>query len=210
MKDPKDWELDDLKELITIHAEESSTLEFKHGWALEELSNEKKKDDISIDVSAFANRSGGIIIYGMEEDRAEPHCAKALTSIDAKKCSKERLEQIITSRIKPSIQNIGIRPIKIDTSGYAYVVIIPASHTAHQASDHRYYRRDNFGNQPMEDDEIRQIMNRPIKPTYRVNILGTPIGRELCIAGNVQNTSVMMAKDVSVVLLSPKELNSSH
>ena len=37
MKDPKDWDLDDLQELIATQAEESSTLEFKHGKILEDL-----------------------------------------------------------------------------------------------------------------------------------------------------------------------------
>ena len=213
MKDPKAWELEDLNELIATQAEESSTLEFKHGRVLENLSNrqsaDKRKDDISIDVSAFANRSGGVIIYGMEEEGQKPHPAKALTPIDPAKCSKERLEQIITSRIKPSIQNILIRPIQTG-GGFAYVVIIPGSHTAHQASDKRYYRRANFGNQMMEDDEIRQIMNRPIRTTYRVQLYITQWDQDqLSISGNVQNTSVMMGNDVSAVLLLPSELTSN-
>ena len=214
MNDPKDWELDDLNALITAQAEESSTLEFKNGKVLEDLDNpqvaNKRRDEISIDVSAFANRSGGVIIYGLEEEKKEPHSAKALTPIDPAKCSKERLEQIITSRIKPSIQNIVIRPITINARGCAYLVIIPGSHTAHQASDKRYYRRANFGNQMMEDDEIRQIMNRPIRTTYRVQLGTQMIGEdELIISGNVQNTSVMMGTDVSAVLLLPHELSSN-
>jgi hypothetical protein len=211
MKDPKDWKLDDLKELIATQAEETSTLEFKHGKVLEDLNNrlsaEDRKEEISKDVSAFANRSGGVILYGMEQKGREPGSAKALTQIDPAKCSKERLEQIIMSRIKPPIQNIDIRPIKIDSRGYAHVVIIPGSHTAHQASDKRYYRRLNFGNQVMEDDEIRQIMNRPIRPTYRVKLDTSLVGEaELFISGNVQNTSVMIGNDVSAVLLSPNEM----
>jgi len=210
MKNPTAWELDDLNELIATQAEESSTLEFKHGQVLEELSNRltanRRRDEISIDVSAFANRSGGVIVYGMEEEKQAPHFAKALTPIDPAKCSKERLEQIITFRIKPPIQNVVIRPIKILSSGCAYVVIIPASHTAHQASDKRYYRRVNFGNQMMEDDEIRQIMNRITKPTYRVHLRTEPSSEgKLFISGRVQNTSVMTANDVSAVLLLPKE-----
>jgi|SRR3990172_7440168 len=214
MKDPKVWEIDDLHELIATQAEESSTLEFKHGQVLEELSNKlftnKRKDEISVDVSAFANRSGGVIIYGMEEEKVEPHSAKGLTPIEPAKCSKERLEQIITFRIKPSIRNVVIRPIKIDARGCVFVVIIPSSQTAHQASDKRYYRRGNFGNQMMEDDEIRQIMNRPTRTTYRVQIHTTRISHnELSIAGTVQNTSVMMGNDVSAVLLLPNELTSN-
>jgi Putative DNA-binding domain len=212
MNDPKDWKLDDLKELIATQAEETSTLEFKHGKVLEDLNNrlsaEDRKEEISKDVSAFANRSGGVILYGMEEEKREPHAATALAPIDPAKCSKERLEQIIMSRLKPPIQNIAILPIKVDTRRYAYVVIIPGSHTAHQASDGRYYRRGNFGNQRMEDDEIRQVMNRPVRPTYRVELRAADRGDQgqLPIVGNVQNTSVMIGNDVSAVLLLPNEV----
>lgn len=88
MKDPKSWGIDELNELIATQAEESSSLEFKHGRALEDLSDkmssDKRKKEISIDVSAFANRSGGTIIYGMEEESAEPHPAKGLAPVDPK------------------------------------------------------------------------------------------------------------------------------
>ena len=103
-----------------------------------------------------------------------------------------------------------MNPVKIASNGYAYVVIIPASHTAHQGSDGRYYRRLNFGNEIMEDDEIRQIMNRPIRPTYRVRLDSQRIGqKQLSISGAVQNTSVMMGNDVSAVLSLPNELTNN-
>jgi hypothetical protein len=50
----------------------------------------------------------------------------------------------------------------------AYVVEIPQSTTAHQATDHRYYKRFNFLSQAMEDYEIRDIMNRARRPDMSV------------------------------------------
>lgn len=122
----------------------------------------------------------------MDEETSGPHTATALSPIDPAKCSKERFEQIITSRIKPSIQNIVIRPIKVSASGCVFVVRIPSSNTAHQATDKRYYRRGNFSNDMLEDDEIRQIINRQTRPT-RVQ-LSARIMRdgELFISGTVQ------------------------
>jgi hypothetical protein len=211
MKDAALWTADDLNELITDQAEESISLEFKHGQVLEDLENrqvaDRRKEEISKDVSAFANRMGGVIIYGMEEAPQERHHATALSPIDPEKCSKERLEQIITSRIRPRIQVV-VNPIGLGPGKVVYVVKIPRSHTAHQASDKRYYRRVNFGNEVMEDDEIRQAMNRQTRPTYRVQLETSLIGKaELVISGNVQNTSPMIGHDVSAVLLLPNELS---
>jgi hypothetical protein len=212
MKDAALWTLDDLNQLIKEQAEESLSLEFKHGQILEDLENrqaaDRRKEEISKDVSAFANRLGGVIVYGLEEAKHEPHQAKALTPIDPAKCSKERLEQIITSRIRPPIEGLVINPIELSPGGVVYAVKIPRSHTAHQASDKRYYRRVNFGNAMMEDDEIRQAMNRQIKPTYHVQLETSLIEKaQLVITGNVQNTSPMISHDVSVVLLLPNEMS---
>jgi predicted HTH transcriptional regulator len=212
MKDAATWTADDLNELITNQAEESISLEFKHGQVLEDLQNrqaaDRRKDEISKDVSAFANRMGGVIIYGLEETKQEPHQAKALTPINPAKCSKERLEQIITSRIRPAIQGLMITPIELRPREVVYVVKIPRSHTAHQASDKRYYRRVNFGNEVMEDDEIRQTMNRQTKPTYHVQLqIVLIVPAELRITGTIQNTSAICGNDVSALLLLPSELS---
>jgi predicted HTH transcriptional regulator len=57
------WEENDLLDIVKIETQESIELDFKESKALE--NTEKKKDDISKDVSAFANSAGGTIIYGM-------------------------------------------------------------------------------------------------------------------------------------------------
>ena len=59
----------------------------------------------------------------------------------------------------------------------------------------------------LEDDELRQIMNRQTRPTYRVQLATRLMGKsELFISGNLQNSSVMIGNDVSAVLLLPNEL----
>jgi hypothetical protein len=56
-----------------------------------------------------------------------------------------------------------ITPIIIDPSRsneVVYVIEIPKSTTAHQNSDKKYYRRYNFQSIPMDDWEIKDIINR--------------------------------------------------
>jgi len=45
------------------------------------------------------------------------------------------------------------------------VIDVPQSSTAHQASDKRYYKRFNFESVPMEDYEIRDVMQRTEAPS---------------------------------------------
>ena len=155
----------DLQALIHNKIEESTTLEYK---AAASLSREQdKKEEITKDVSAFANATGGRLIYGIKEHdaKAKKHLPELIDPVDQTRYSKEWLEHIIGS-IRPTIENIVITPVHI-TSGvntFCYVVDIPQSTTAHQARDHKYYRRRNFESTPMEDYEVRDVMNRRKHP----------------------------------------------
>lgn len=159
------WDEARLQSFIDNSVEESLTLEYKGAGSLA-LSDSKKKE-ITKDVSAMANSAGGLLIYGLKE-HSEPdkkHLAEGIEAIDRTTLSKEWLEQVINN-IRPHISNVIIHPIALSSSSndVAYVVEIPQSNTAHQAVDHRYYKRFNFLSEPMEDYEIRDIMNRPITP----------------------------------------------
>jgi hypothetical protein len=219
MKPTTEWRENDLTQMIADEAEENINTEFKRAEAVENMNvpafAERCKTDIGKDVSCFANSAGGRIIYGIEEDERQPHKATALSPIDPNKCSKERLEQVINSRIQPRIQGLLIHPISLrqvqQPGKVVYVVQIPQSFTAHQASDYRYYKRFNFESVAMEDYEVRQAMNRQIKPSYHVLLHANPIGTDkLFLAGTTENTSAMIAHEVSTVLLVPEELSSGR
>lgn len=153
-----------LETLIQNQVEESTELEYKSAAAID--TTPQKKKDISKDVSAMANSAGGVIIYGIKEygEQSKRHLPKEIDPIVRKSFSKEWLEQIIQSNIQPKIQNIVIVPIVISDEEVVYKVVIPQSSTAHQANDKKYYKRYNFESVPMEDYEIRDIMNRQKNP----------------------------------------------
>lgn len=156
-----------LEELINNKVEESLILEYKAAPALMK-GNQKKTNEISKDVAAFANAVGGIIIYGLEEDK---HLPKCLDPISRSEISKEWLEQKIQDTIQPKIKDYTIHPIKIDDDDdkVVYLVQISQSLTAHQSYDKKYYRRHNFNVLAMHDYEIRDIMNRSIHPRISLN-----------------------------------------
>lgn len=153
------WDQSRVEEYITQGIEESLTLDYKAAGSL--AKTDGKRTEITKDVSAMANSAGGIIIYGMTEDATNRHLPGAIDPVDRNQISKEWLEQII-SNIRPKIDGLVIYPVSISTAPnhVVYVVDIPQSHTAHQATDKRYYKRFNFQSEPMEDYEIRDVMGR--------------------------------------------------
>lgn len=156
------WSLERINEMRRTGVEESLALDYKAAAALDR-SNSKTPIELTKDVSAFANSTGGILICGVGEDPANKHLPGKLDPILRSAVSKEWLESIILN-IQPRIDGLEILPISIDTEHVLYVIEVPKSTTAHQARDHKYYRRWNFSAQPMEDYEIRDVMNRAKHP----------------------------------------------
>lgn len=120
----------------------------------------------------MANSAGGIIIYGVAEYQQadKRHLPEKIDPVDNTQFSKEWLEHVI-SNIRPKIDDLIINPVPINTASnhYVYVVEIPQSTTAHQATDKRYYKRFNFESVPMDDYEIRDIMNRSKHPKLELD-----------------------------------------
>lgn len=166
----KIWNQAILQQYINDQTQESLTLEYKSADAL--AKSDGKMKEISKDVSAMANSSGGVIIYGIKEyDLAEKrYLPEKITPIMQNAFSKEWLEQVINN-IRPRIDGITIHPVPIDTdiNHVVYIVEVPQSTTAHQATDWRYYKRYNFQAVPMEDYEVRDTMGRLQHPKFEIS-----------------------------------------
>jgi hypothetical protein len=200
------WNLDRLEQLIRDKVEENLSLEYKSAEALGK--SDGKKAEIVRDVSAFANSSGGVLIYGISEfqQRELRHRPEKIDPINRQEYSKEWLEQIIQS-IQPRIDGIVIEPVDVDSSSGCYVVTIPQSFTAHQARDHVYYRRHNFNVLPMEDYELRDVMNRRKRPKVRASVFASRnTDGEGCILVKLENIGTVLAKDYMVDLQVPIDL----
>ena len=165
------WDQNSLERYIRDQIQESSNLEYKAADSLSRTDSKMK--EISKDISAMANSSGGLIIYGIREfDQTDKkHLPERLDGIDRTQFSKEWLEQVINN-IRPRISNVAIHPVDLDSAQthVAYVVEVPQSSTAHQATDWRYYKRFNFQAVPMEDYEIRDVMNRASIPEVTIQV----------------------------------------
>lgn len=165
------WTRERLEMMIQQKIEESFQLDYKGALALG--TSDKCKNDITKDVSAFANSAGGRIIYGINEfdKKDKEHLPEKLDPINARAFAREWLEQII-GQINPRIEDVRITPVRVGPQDWdtCYVVDIPKSETAHQARDLRYYRRYNFESVPMADHEIRDVMNRRRVPKLDLRV----------------------------------------
>jgi Putative DNA-binding domain len=125
----------------------------------------RSRDELCKDISAFANSAGGQIIYGIEEKNQKP------TKIDqGSDITREWIEQVIDSNVRPRIEGLVIMPIPVGNGRHAYVLTIPqaSGRAPHQAPDHKYYKRQNFQSVPMEDYEIRDTLRRATTPELHV------------------------------------------
>lgn len=206
------WTRQRLEQMIAGGVEEGLSLDYKRANAL--LNSDAKKVEVTKDVSAMANSAGGVLIYGVAEpeDRAKRHLPDRLDPLLRSNVSKEWLDQIIQT-IQPRIEGVIIHPVTIDeqVGTVCYAVEIPQSHTAHQARDHVYYKRHNFNVLPMNDYEVRDVMNRKSNPKMRASIfVNKRAGRfkpEGYILVNVENIGRVLARHVMVELELPYDMD---
>ena len=208
------WTKQRLEQMITDGVEESLSLDYKAAASLAKSPGGQpdRKAELVKDVTAFANSSGGVLIYGVAEfkDNARKHLPERIDPIRRTDTSKEWIDQIIQT-IQPRVDGVVIHPVEIDDqqNTVCYVVEIPQSHTAHQARDHVYYKRQNFMNCPMEDYEVRDVMNRKghasVTVTARFVLYGRPNsdGNDGVAIFNIQNDSDAFARYVALAVNAP-------
>ena len=164
------WTEARLLDMVSARVQESLTLDYKACAALGV--SDSKKNEISKDVSAFANSAGGVIVYGVLENGHYP--LRLDIGFSREEISKEWLEQVINSRIQRRISGVRVAQVELTTSApdrVVYVVEIPQSPLApHQAADKRFYKRFNFESVPMEEYEVRDVAGRQSTPDLRINI----------------------------------------
>ena len=195
--------LADVESLVRNQVPESIHLDYKASPALEP----KKRDEIAKDVSAFANSDGGLLVYGIEEDKATHLPVRVDAGVDPK-WNREWLEQIITSNINPRIDGIKIRQIAVAGGNSVICIQIPKSFRGpHQASDNKYYKRFNFSSFPMEHYEVEDTRSRRQEMPSLVTLdLEAPGGGLFEFA--VQNIGLAPALDLSFKY--PKDMKWLH
>jgi len=163
--------LEALKNFIKQNPAEDLHLEFKSG----EIFEHDRIGELTKAVSSFANSDGGLFIIGVAENKANKDGKRSTLEIDGvpsdNRHSKETLENMLLSNIYPKIDSLIIIPIAVEEGKNAFLIEVPKSERApHMASDHRYYKRRNFQEEPMEEYEIRDIICGRRSPRLKLKL----------------------------------------
>jgi hypothetical protein len=146
----------DLQQLIAEQIRESKFIEYK-----KELPDKMDSSKISFlaGISAFANSSGGTLIYGIEAKDGIPKC---LIGFPRGTIEKDvlRIDQMIKSGISPKIPSCEIRAVDINDNNSIVIIKVEKSwlspHIVSYNEHCKFYGRTSAGKYQLDIDEIKQ------------------------------------------------------
>jgi hypothetical protein len=164
MSDPElgEW----VHRLVTQKEPESIFLDYKETIATNSRSD---KREIAKDVSSFANERGGVVLYGIPEEREndEP------VPVDVNDIGMEPvsglphvIEDILVGALTPRLPELRVREVPLVNSPNEVVYLVwhpeswEAPHMIHAYGEHRYYKRGNFRAVLMEEGEVERLYLR--------------------------------------------------
>ena len=153
---PTEITADAVKSLIGT-AEEGQTIDFKRAINLEKA---EAKRDLAVDISAFANESGGDIVFGM--DQTSDGVASRLVSLPQFNRDHVELQirQVNQAHIEPAVTGLEFVSVEFETGQFAAVLRIPRSwNRPHSVVGKPYTWHilgEGNGNRSMKPRELRE------------------------------------------------------
>ncbi len=146
----------DIDSLVAEQATESAYLEFKRDLP---VTDNSAKNEFVADVSAFANSSGGDIVYGIDEvDGRAGRIVPFTTDADFE---ARRLQDILLNNVEPRLPGVQVQAVTV-SGGNVMVVRIPQSWAGpHRVkTNQHFYIRDNGRKRQLDVPEIRGLFLR--------------------------------------------------
>ncbi|MCC6148978.1 MAG: ATP-binding protein [Planctomycetes bacterium] len=151
-----------VSELLATKEREGRTLDYKLELP---KANDDGRNDFLADITAMANTAGGVILFGIEEERdasgkttSLPKGVVGLGSVTLAQ-EQQRLLQWHKDAVAPQVPGFDVYPIEDAIGGPVMVAQVPRSWAAPHLLKNKkwvcFYRRNEFGNQPLDWLEIR-------------------------------------------------------
>jgi hypothetical protein len=149
-----------IKECVAQSVVESDDLDWKEALPGRE---EPRLVEFSKDVAAMANTRGGVIVYGVEEERGKG-TAKAIKPVDIREGARRRLRQLTWKRIQPIVGGVECIPLSSDDGTETVLVLsIPRSPDA----PHFIGTENQLGVPYRDGPETVWMRERDIERAYR-------------------------------------------
>lgn len=156
---------DDLLALVENRVPESRTLEYKQTLP---STNDSERKEFLADVSAMANTTGGVIIYGLttiREGNRDTGVPESLVGVSTGNIDAiiRRLESMVHDGLSPSLAGaVAVQGIEVaNVSGPVIIMGVPASltrpHRVEFAGSHKFFRRNDAGKYEPDVPEIRRM-----------------------------------------------------
>lgn len=163
---------DDLQRLVDDKVPESDVIEYK---TMPGKADQQERDKAAQDIAAFANASGGLLIFGVATtDKKDPTRPTGLAPID--NWNAQYIQVHAREIIRQPIPNIRVKTIRANDTHQFLLFDIPLSQVApHQVTTTKqYYRRDGPKNEPMAHDLIELYFGRRLHPKLEPHLPDIP------------------------------------
>jgi hypothetical protein len=144
------------------HWAESHTLDFKRALP---GTDDKSRHEFLKDVYAFANASGGDLVYGIQEQAGHAdQIVPISTTSDPVDATRRRLGQVLEAGLEPRLEGLVMHTVTLAGGGYALVVRVPASfqrpHRYRMGAITRWVVRTDTHIVDLTYDQIREAFER--------------------------------------------------
>ncbi len=156
---------DDIQALVAERHAEGTYLEFKRELPRPDAGG---RHEFLADVSAFANSSGGDLVYGIEEDGEGRAAAISALQGNADEACR-RVQDVLLNGIEPRVPGLQVQAIAV-AGGFIIVVRAPQSWAGpHRVkSNFHFFTRENGRKRQLDVPEIRGLFLRSENQAQRV------------------------------------------